>query len=116
MTLDTCFNLSGSFFSFVNWVVTIGILGVPVVAQQVKNPTSIHEDVGLIPGLAPWLKKPTLPQAAALSWVVVGCSSDSTPGLGTYICQRCSPKKKKTKTRIPNSGVWEGHGVTGVGV
>ena len=28
------------------------ILGAPIVAQQVKNPTSIHEDVGLIPGLA----------------------------------------------------------------
>ena len=27
-------------------------LGVPVVAQQVKNPTSIHEDAGSIPGLA----------------------------------------------------------------
>ena len=26
--------------------------GVPTVAQQVMNPTSIHEDVGLIPGLA----------------------------------------------------------------
>ena len=25
--------------------------GVPIVAQQVKNPTSILEDVGLIPGL-----------------------------------------------------------------
>ena len=25
---------------------------VPVVAQQVKNTTSIHEDAGLIPGLA----------------------------------------------------------------
>ena len=30
--------------------------GVPVVAQQVKNPSSIHEDVGLIPGLAQWVK------------------------------------------------------------
>ena len=29
---------------------------VPVVAQQVKNPTSTHEDVGSIPGLAPWVK------------------------------------------------------------
>ena len=28
--------------------------GVPVVAQQVKNPTSIHEDAGQIPGLAQW--------------------------------------------------------------
>ena len=25
--------------------------GVPVVAQQVKNPICIHEDVGVIPGL-----------------------------------------------------------------
>ena len=29
---------------------------VPFVAQQVKNPTSIHEDAGLIPGLAQWVK------------------------------------------------------------
>ena len=26
-------------------------VGVPVVAQQVKNSANIHEDVGLIPGL-----------------------------------------------------------------
>ena len=28
------------------------ILGVPFVAQWLTNPISIHEDVGLIPGLA----------------------------------------------------------------
>ena len=39
--------------------------GVPVVAQWVKNPTSIHEDVGSISGLAQWVKDPALLQAEA---------------------------------------------------
>ena len=40
---------------------------IPTVAQQVKNMTSIYEDVGLIPGLVQWVKDLALPQAAA--WV-----------------------------------------------
>ena len=32
--------------------VKIIMLGVPVVAQWIKNPTSIHEDAVFIPGLA----------------------------------------------------------------
>ena len=32
------------------------LAGVPVVAHQVKNPTSIHKHAGLNPGLAQWVK------------------------------------------------------------
>ena len=35
-----------------------------VMAQQVKNPTIIHEDVCLIPGLAQWIKDLVLQQAS----------------------------------------------------
>ena len=35
--------------------------GVPVVAQRIKNPTSIHEDAGWIPGPTQWIKDPELP-------------------------------------------------------
>ena len=37
------------------------IYRVPVVAQQVKNLASIHEDEGSIPGLALWVGDPVLP-------------------------------------------------------
>ena len=82
---------------------------VPVVAQQITNPTSIHKDAGSIPSLSQWLSIQhcselwcrlhtrlrsgvAVPVAQAGSW-----SFDYTPSLGISISHMCHPKKWKKK-------------------
>ena len=37
------------------------VVAVPFETERLMKPTSIQEDVGLLPGLAQWVKNPVLP-------------------------------------------------------
>ena len=75
------------------------------------NLTKNHEVAASIPVLAQWLRircchglwcrsQTQLRSHIAVAVVQAsGCSSDSTPGLGTSICLRCGPKNQKQKKK-----------------
>ena len=67
--------------------------GLPIVAQWVKDPARIHEDVGSIPALAQWVKDPALLQAAIklqrrdVAWIPCCCGY----GVGQQLQLQFSP-------------------------
>ena len=78
-------------------------------AQWVKNPASVHEDVGSIPGLTLGLGS-SVATSCGIGWqvrlgshvaVAGGGSSDSTPSLGTSICRGHSPPPKNSEEVLP---------------
>ena len=70
-------------------------------AQQVKNPASIHEDASWIPGLAQWVNDLVLLRAAALVTDEAGIQPLACE---LPICHRCGPKKTKKKKKKIEAG------------
>ena len=58
------------------------LFGVPVVAQWLINPTNIHENASLIPGLAQQVKDPT--------WL--WCRLEATAPVGSLACDLPMPR------------------------
>ena len=81
--------------------------------SEVTNLSRIHEAEGLTPDCDQWVKDLALPLAVVWSQTLLrsgiavavavamasSCSSDSIPSLGTSICHRYGPKKKRKNNK-----------------
>ena len=59
--MSLCWNMNANVFPLAAITNNSLDLAVPFMAQRLTNLTRIHEDKGLIPGLAQWLKDLVLP-------------------------------------------------------
>ena len=69
-------------------------------AQQVKNPASIHEDSSSIPGLSQWVKNPVLLQLQCRSQMQLGSSVAVAVEFhmsGNFHMPQVWPQKEKKK-------------------
>ena len=87
--------------------------GVPIMAWQLKTLTSIHKDVGSIPGLAQWVQGPVVAVTCgvghrcgsdmALLWLILWCTpaaaGPSQPLAGEISYARGAALKRKKKNR-----------------
>ena len=71
------------------------LLGVPIVAKRLANPTSIHEDACLIPGLSQWVKDPELLWLWQAATALIRLLAWEPPYASGVAPKR--PKKKKKK-------------------